>query len=187
MNQMEFNIGGKLKELRKEKGLSILQLSELADVSTGQISQIERGMVVPSVVSIWKLAQALGTNINTFFDDKKNDRVLIRNGDHKTIIMNKGNGVYQLLSPGSGDHLIDFVKITLKGGQTYDKDNNGLSHEGEECGFVLSGTLTVYLNGEDCILHEGDSIYFNSTLPHMYKNNTDEDCVSIWAMTPLFF
>lgn len=184
---MEFDIGGKLKELRKEKGLSILQLSELADVSTGQISQIERSMVVPSVVSIWKLAQALDTNINYFFDDKKKNRVIIRNKDHKTIIMNKGNGLYQLLSPGDSDHLIDFVKITLKGGQSYDAENNGITHEGEECGFVLAGTLTVYLNGEDCILREGDSIYFSSALPHLYRNDSAEDCVSIWAMTPLFF
>lgn len=185
---MDFDIGSKLKELRKERGYSILQLAELADVSTGQISQIERGLVVPSVVSIWKLAQSLDTNINYFFDDvKKKDRVIIRKGDHKTIIMNKGNGIYQLLSPDDENHLIDFVKITLKGGQSYDKDNNGLSHEGEETGYILSGVLTVHLNGQDYVLNPGDSIYFNSALPHVYRNNTEEDCVSIWAMSPRFF
>ncbi|MEA4987962.1 MAG: XRE family transcriptional regulator [Anaerovorax sp.] len=183
---MQFNIGNKVKSLRKQKKMSILQLSEKSNVSTGLISQIERELVVPSVVSIWRIAQALDTNISYFFDDeKKNDRVIIRKDDHKKIIMNKGNAIYQLLSPDNSDHLIDFVKITLNGGQIYEKEY--LTHEGEECGFVLSGTLTVQLNGEDYVLHEGDSIYFNSNLPHKYVNFEEEDCISIWAMTPLFF
>lgn len=183
---MQLNMGNKVKSLRKQKKLSILQLSEQANVSTGLISQIERGLVVPSVVSIWRIAQALDTNISYFFDDeKKKDRVIIRKDDHKKIIMNKGNGIYQLLSPDNDHHLIDFVKITLKGGELYEKES--LTHEGEECGFVLSGTLTVQLNGEDYVLYEGDSIYFNSNLPHKYLNFDKEDCVSIWSMTPLFF
>lgn len=58
--------GSRLRELRKNKNISIAELSKLSDVSTGLISQIEREMVIPSVVSIWRLAQALDTNINYF-------------------------------------------------------------------------------------------------------------------------
>ena len=141
---MELMIGGKLKQLRLDKKLSIAELSRLSDVSTGLISQIERDLVVPSVTSLYKL---LHTN--------RDDRAL------------------------------DMMVITLKAGYTYDK--KPLCHEGEECGYVLKGSLTVYLNGKDYVLHEGDSIYFNSTLPHKYINNGDEDCISIWAMTPKFF
>ena len=141
---MELMIGGKLKQLRLDKKLSIAELSRLSDVSTGLISQIERDLVVPSVTSFYKL---LHTN--------RDDRAL------------------------------DMMVITLKAGYTYDK--KPLCHEGEECGYVLKGSLTVYLNGKDYVLHEGDSIYFNSTLPHKYINNGDEDCISIWAMTPKFF
>ncbi len=183
---MQLNIGNKVKNLRKQKKMSILQLSEQSGVSTGLISQIERELVVPSVVSIWRIAQALDTNISHFFDnEKKNDRVIIRKEDHKKIITNRGNTTYQLLSPDNSDRLLDFVKITLAGGQIYEKEY--LTHEGEECGFVLSGTLTVQLNDEDYVLHEGDSIYFSSNLPHKYVNFGEEDCVSLWAMTPLFF
>ena len=63
----------------KIKNISIAELSKLSDVSTGLISQIEREMVIPSVVSIWRLAQALDTNINYFFDeDDVDDKVIIR-------------------------------------------------------------------------------------------------------------
>ena len=62
-----------------------------------------------------------------------------------------------------------------------------MTHEGEECGFVLQGTLTVLLDGREYRLYEGDSIYFRSTIPHKYLNLGQEDCVSVWAMTPTFF
>ena len=47
--------------------------------------------------------------------------------------------------------------------------------------------MTVLLDGKEYRLHEGDSIYFKSTIPHKYLNNDEEDCVSVWAMTPTFF
>ena len=182
---MQLDIGNKVRTLRKQKGLSILQLSKLAEVSTGMISQIERDMVVPTVVSIWRIANALDTNINYFFDDgEREEQFIIRKGEHREMLMNKGNGIYQLLSPSHKDRLMDVIKITLKGGQEY--DHHCVNHEGEECGYVLSGVLTVQLNGTNWELYPGDSMYFKSTLPHKYMNLGTEDCVSIWAMTPTF-
>ena len=81
--------------------------------------------------------------------------------------------------------MIDFAKITLKGGQAYEKEE--LFHEGEECAYVLKGTLTLQLNGQYYEVREGDSIYFQSSIPHKYINQQKEDCISICAITPLFF
>ena len=64
---MEFSIGTRLKELRKTKGMSITELAERSGVSTGLISQIERDLVAPSVVSLYDIAQALDTDISYFF------------------------------------------------------------------------------------------------------------------------
>lgn len=183
---MELLIGKKLKQLRTEKKLSIAELSRLSDVSTGLISQIERDLVVPSVTSLWRLAQALDTNINYFFQENaQEDQIIIRNGEHRTIVMHDNSSYYKLLHPSKDDRQLDMMVITLKSGHIYDKKPIG--HEGEECGYVLKGTLTVHLNGKDHVLEEGDSIYFDSSLPHKYINNGEEDCISIWAMTPKFF
>lgn len=178
--------GSRLRELRKNKNISIAELSKLSDVSTGLISQIEREMVIPSVVSIWRLAQALDTNINYFFDeDDVDDKVIIRKNDHRTVILHSGSSYYKLLSPASPERLLDMTEITLKSGCAYEQ--NPLTHNGEECGYVLKGELVVLLGGKEYVLEEGDSIYFNSTVPHKYINHGDEDCISIWAMTPAFF
>lgn len=176
----------KTKTARLDKKLSIAELSRLSDVSTGLISQIERDLVVPSVTSLWRLAKALDTNINYFFyEEPHEEQLIIRKGSHRTIVTHHDSSFYKLLHTNRDDRALDMMVITLKAGYTYDK--KPLCHEGEECGYVLKGSLTVYLNGKDYVLHEGDSIYFNSTLPHKYINNGDEDCISIWAMTPKFF
>lgn len=184
---MEFLIGEKLKQLRTERKLSIAKLSSMSDVSTGLISQIERDLVVPSVTSLWRLSKALDVNIGYFFDEEEppENQMIIRKGAHQTIVMHHNSSYYTLLHSNRPDRLLDMTIVTLKSGYTYDKKT--LVHDGQECGYVLEGTLTVFLNGKDYVLNQGDSIYFDSTLPHKYINNGKEDCVSIWAMTPKFF
>ncbi|MCI2056093.1 MAG: cupin domain-containing protein [Oscillibacter sp.] len=183
---MELQIGSQLRRLRKSAGLSIADLSVKSGVSTGLISQIERDMVVPSVVSLYRIAQALDTNLNYFFEDATAQSCsIIRRGDHKSIITCQGSSRYDLLVPEHMEHVLDLVKVTLKGGETYDHDC--VTHAGEECGYVLSGILTVLLEGRQYQLYPGDSMFFYSTQPHKYINNEKEDCVSIWGMTPKFF
>lgn len=183
---MEFAIGSRLKELRKSKGMSITDLAGRSNVSTSLISQIERDLVVPSVVNLYRIAQALDTDINYFFESGcAREARITRRGDHKRMITDQGHGIYELFTNSRQGHILDLVRVTLKGGEAYSHEM--VTHEGEECGFVLQGVLTVLLDGKEHRLYEGDSIYFRSTIPHKYLNNDQEDCVSVWAMTPTFF
>lgn len=182
----KFDIGARLRALRKKQGLSIATLAERSGVSTGLISQIEREMVVPTVVSIYRISQALGTEIGYFFPaPSPRPYDLLHEGQRKLIITGDGTSRYELLNPDLPDRILDMVKVTLKGGQSFDHDC--ISHAGAECGYVLSGVLTVLLNEQAVELFPGDSLSYDSTLPHKYINNGPEDCVSIWAMTPKFF
>lgn len=141
---MEFSIGTRLKELRKTKRLSITELAEKSGVSTGLISQIERNLVVPSVVNLYRIAQALGTDINYFFESSESRTATItRRGEHKKMITDQGHGIYELFTSSRLGHILDLVRVTLKGGESYSHEM--VTHEGEECGFVLKGTLTLLL------------------------------------------
>src|SRR6056297_2067352 len=182
---MDVNIGNRVRVLRKSKNMSIAELSEMSGVSTGLISQIERELVVPSVVNLWKLAQTLDKNIGYFFDEglKEND-IIVRKDERKKLTINKSKGIYELLTPNLNNK-IEFLMITIKSGDESNVDM--LKHEGEECGLILKGTLTVKINDDEYIMNEGDSIYFSSEMPHRYLNKHEGDCVSVWAMTPPSF
>jgi len=183
---MEINIGEKIKELRKEKGLSIAELANRSELSQGLISQIERNMVTPSIVSLWKIAQSLQVSVGYFFDEEPKDitNPVVKKNQRKRITASNNNAIYELLSPDL-NRKIEFLYITIKPGDYSTKDF--VVHEGEECGIVIKGKLMVKMKDREYILEEGDSIYFDSTIPHKYINIGDEVCESIWAMTPPSF
>lgn len=179
------DLGIKIRELRKAQDLSISELAEKTELSTGLISQIERDMVCPSVDSLWKISKALNVSIGYFFTDDKNGKEpIVRKNERNSIKMAISNNVYELLSPDL-NRKIEFLHITLEPG---DASNDKLiSHAGEECGIVISGRLMIKYGNNEYILEEGDSIYLDSTIPHRYVNAGESTCVSIWAMTPPSF
>ena len=183
---MDINIGKKIKELRKKQKMSIAELASKADLSSGLISQIERNLVTPSITSLWKIAQSLQVSIGYFFDEdvKYITNPVVRRNERKRIIVSNNNAIYELLSQDL-NRKIEFLYITIKPGDCSSKDF--VTHEGEECGIVIKGRLMVKMIDREYILEEGDSIYFDSTIPHRYVNIGDEVCESIWAMTPPSF
>lgn len=184
---MNIDIGSKIREIRKSKQLSIAELAEMTGLSTGIISQIERDLVTPSVVTFWKISKALEVSIGYFFDEEEEKQTpspVVRRDERKTIKTSNSKALYELLSQDLS-RKIEFLYITLQPG---DPSSDGLvTHEGEECGLVLKGRLLVKMEHEEYILEEGDSIYYDSTIPHRYVNIGDEVCESVWAMTPPSF
>lgn len=173
----------KIRQIRKAKGLTIKELSDLSGVSSSLISQIERGIVDPTVTNFWKLCKGLDMPINTFFEEEK-PRIVIRANERKTINFRVSDpGVkYHLLSPND-DNVMVFLLIEIEPGVKKD-DKDFITHRGEECGYVLSGELAVFLDDKEYILREGDSIYFKSTIPHRFENRGESISRSIWTMTP---
>ena len=183
---MDIDIGKKVKELRTEAGMSIKDLSAKAEVSTGLISQIERNLVVPSVTVLYRIAMSLGASVGYFFGEGPavhNDPV-VRQSERKRLSIDGTNGSYELLSSDASKKL-EFIYITLKGRESSRMDM--ISHEGEECGYVIKGHLLVKLGQEEYYLGEGDSMTFDSSVPHRYLTIDDVECISVWAMTPPSF
>lgn len=176
-------IGVKIRKLRIDKKMSIEELSKKTGLSTGAISQIERDIVGLSVESLWKIARALDTPISYFFDEPSGGTV-IRKNSRREMKLPESNVTYQLLSP-TGNKLIEFLLIEIEPGVCSNYEL--INHEGEECGYIIKGKLLVKLGDEEYYLEEGDSIYYNSSIPHRFINVGDETCISIWAMTPPSF
>ncbi|WP_217805834.1 cupin domain-containing protein [Sporomusa malonica] len=177
-------LGEKIRNLRKEQKCTIEQLAQMADLSSGLISQMERDIIVPSVWSLWKVAKALNVHINYFFDEYEMDNPVVRKDERKKIILPKSNVTYELLSP----HLnrkMEFLLIKIEPGM--ENFDELICHEGEECGYMLQGIMKIRWGSKEYILHEGDSIYLDSTVPHRFINIGDVTAISIWTMTPPTF
>ncbi|MEL7647836.1 MAG: helix-turn-helix domain-containing protein [Sedimentibacter sp.] len=180
---MNYDFGTKIREVRKAKKLSIAELSEKSGVSNGMISQIERNTVIPSAVVLAKIARALGQSVSYFFGEEglEDSIVLCKKGEHKKIKRSNNRGYIELLTP-KGRRQIELIKVVIYPG--IDRNNDPVSHPGEECGIVIQGTLTVIVNQNKYCLQEGDSIQFDSTIPHCYLNEGETECISIWAEQP---
>lgn len=169
----------------REKRLSLnLNISDVADrsgLSKSLISQVERGKVVPSVVNVVKIADALGCTIAEFFNDEDSVFSIKHPGNRNEVFVDDGRKKYEFLAPIHGRQ-IEYMKITLN--NSSNPDNQLVTHEGEEAGYILEGSMVLNLDGVRHVLKEGDSIYFSSSTPHMYESYDQEECVSIWAMTP---
>ncbi|MDO5713295.1 MAG: cupin domain-containing protein [Tissierellia bacterium] len=176
--------GNKIRVLRKSKNMSIKDLAEKSDLSTGLISQIERDLVSPSVNAMTRIVQALDSTMGEFFDEEftKESPIIIKKDKRKEISVNDMHRVSEVLSP-TDNRLIEMVLMRL--GKHDGKGHLKLSsHEGEECGYIIQGRMTILIEDEVYELEAGDSFYFESTKPHQYVNYDDEECISIWAMTP---
>lgn len=177
-------LGEKVRELRQRKKISIEQLSEMTGLSKGMISQIERDKTGPSVTTLWKICKALNVTMNYFFDDLHEYDPIVRKNERKKIQLKNANRTYELLCPDLTKS-IEMLMIEIEPGQYSTEEL--ISHEGEECGIVIKGSLRVLWGDKQYDLNEGDSIYLDSTTPHRYLNIGDEKSVSIWAMSPPSF
>ncbi len=181
--------GRKLGPLRVAANLTIEELAEKAGVSTGLVSQLERGIGNPSFNTMAKLAYALGVPIGTFFTGTAPADPVVRKANRKKLTYSAlGNDgpapVYELLTPDL-QRKLEVIWVELPPGQS--NEDAPFVHDTEECGILLSGTLEVHLGQQVHVLEAGDSIAFHGLVPHWYRNPGDVPAVSIWIVTPPSF
>jgi len=178
-------IGHEIRNLRKRRGFTILDLAERIGKSTGYVSQVERNVSTPSVADMQKVAAALGVQMAWFFDRGEAGpatelEFIVRHGRRRKL--NFGLGVTDyLLSPSLSGEL-ELLYTTLapgaKGGE------QPLSYRGEQAGLVLAGRFELWIGNQHFLLKEGDSFGFKSSTPHRYRNPGRSETVIIWAFTP---
>lgn len=175
--------GERLRNLRKSRAMTIEALAERSGVSSGLISQVERGRVSPTMDSFWKLCQALDVPLHFFFDPAPGNFMVVRRDERRILSFPSSHISYQLLSPNL-DGKLEMVQVVLDPG---DRSDELIAHEGEECGLMLSGSMSVLIGDQEIHLEEGDSISFKCTTPHRFVNTGSVKAVSVWAITPPSF
>ncbi|WP_432398594.1 helix-turn-helix domain-containing protein [Pseudarthrobacter sp. L19] len=177
-------VGALVLHLRREAGFSIGGLAAAAGLSPGLLSQIERGQGNPSLTTLIKLSQALKVPVGRFFDTSDQGGALVRRDERRRLEVAEDNLIYELLTPHMNGQL-GMLRAQIAAG--WDNKDAPFKHAGEECVTVVQGRLYVCVNGVGYELEEGDSLTYDSSLPHWYRNPTDKDAVLIGAMTPPSF
>jgi transcriptional regulator with XRE-family HTH domain len=170
-------VGARLRAKRDERGLSLRELARRVDVSPSLVSQIETGKIQPSVRTLYAIVSELGLSLDEIFGLGGRDTV--RAGDGPTIEFESGVR-WERLAAWS-DAGVEFVLATYDVGGASSSDGKRVRHSGREFGLVLSGVLGVTVGFDEHVLGPGDSISFESTIPHRLHNDGDEVVRAVWV------
>lgn len=177
-------IGMKLKELRILKGLTQEELADRAELSKGFISQLERDLTSPSIATLVDILQCLGSNLKDFFNDQSDEQIIFKNSDYFEKYDSELKNRVEWIIPNAQKNIMEPIRLTLEpGGETY-PDN---PHEGEEFGYVLHGSITIYLGNKSYKAKKGESFYFVPNKKHYIKASSKSNAVLIWVSSPPSF
>ena len=178
------DIGTKINQLRKKNGLTQEELADRCELSKGFISQVERGLTSPSIATLIDILEILGTNLPDFFSDTKEEKVTYSKDDMFETEDSELKYSLKWLIPNAQKNAMEPIMITIEAGGQYIEEE---PHEGEEFGYVLSGSITLHLGKKKYKVKKGESFYYKAKVTHYISNNSKVPAKVIWISTPPSF
>jgi len=176
---IQVNVGERVREVRENRGLSIKDISQRTGIPAAILDEIEEGSVAPPLGTVIKLAKALEMKMGYFISGKEERPFTIVRADDRKVISRydskKGKHYgyeFESLAPHKKDRHMEPFLVTL---EPVDTDEERSTHDGQEFIYVLKGSMEVRLGKEAHVLKPGDSIYYDSTVPHLVKCPGDKE------------
>lgn len=178
------DVGGRLKALRVKAGLSQRDLAARAGVTNGMISMIEHNKHSPSVATLNRITDALGLSFAEFFSLELAEAPQVFYGRDELVRLTEGKLKFFVVAGERRDKAVQILhEVYEPGGDT---GAEMLTHKGEEGGIVLEGEIELTVGDQRRVLGPGDAYYFESTVPHRFRNTGKRKAVIISACTPPF-
>ncbi len=178
-------IGDRIRRLRLQRGLTQEELADRSELSKGFISLLERDLTSPSIATLIDILQSLGSDLKTFFSDPVDEKLVF--GEKDIFVKEDAEGMkgfIKWLVPSAQKNSMEPILVELgPGGETYEDD----PHEGEEFGYVLSGSVRIVIGERTLRARKDESFYFKPTAPHKLVNAGKAPCRVIWVSTPPSF
>jgi transcriptional regulator with XRE-family HTH domain len=169
-------LGERIRALRRERGLTLEDLSGRSGVSRAMISKLERGEKNPTLVVAAKVAEGLGVSLSQLVGVEERREVVVVPKERRMVVRDPETGFErQLLSPSFGWRGIEFIRNVVPEGSCsgeFPPHRRGV----EEYVVVERGWLKAILGGEDYLLEEGDALYFEADVPHRFDNAGEGEC-----------
>ena len=176
-------ISYRIKEIRKEKRITIQELADRAGVSKGLISQIENNRTIPSLPVLMNIVQSLDLDLTSFFKDLTGDNqqekvFVIRSSEYSPLQKEaaKGFSYQRILARNIQSGPVDFVLLELKKGA---RRNKMVVTDAFEYKYLIKGRIDYLIEDKNYILEEGDSIFFDGRLGHNLSNIGDSNALML--------
>ncbi|MFE5758137.1 helix-turn-helix domain-containing protein [Streptomyces massasporeus] len=206
-------VGARIRQARLERGTSLRALAREVGVSASLVSQIETGKSQPSVSTLYAITTALGISVESLFDARETARETVPETASKAVretavphalaafAADPGRRIGPLVGSGGRETLeldsgvvwerlgrvpgaeADFLLVTYRPGGSSSGSGGLMRHAGTEYGYLTSGELVLTLGFEEYTLRAGDSVCFESTTPHRYRNDGEVPAVGVWFVS----
>jgi quercetin dioxygenase-like cupin family protein/DNA-binding XRE family transcriptional regulator len=167
------HVGGRVRSVRESRNLSLSDIFQRTGIPESILEEIENETMAPPLGTVIKLAKALEMKMGYFISgEDTRPYTIVRHDDRKVVSRyDQGKGEaygyeYESLAPHKKDRHMEPFLVTLEPADTEEERS---AHDGQEFIFVLEGTMEVRLGKEVHLLNPGDSIYYDSTVPHLVK------------------
>lgn len=176
------SIGERLRSLRQARGLGVRELARRVGVTPSLLSQMERGAVNPSVMTLFQLAGALDTSTDYFFGEGEapggQPGPLVHCNERARIVLS-GGITWERLTP-TDEHDFEFMQCTYPPGTSSAQEMQ--RHPGRDYGVLVEGQLDIDVGFTTYHLESGDSIAFDASLPHRLSNPGTVPARTIWVV-----
>ncbi|MEU0106802.1 XRE family transcriptional regulator [Streptomyces sp. NPDC006251] len=197
-------VGARIRQARLERGTSLRALAREVGVSASLVSQIETGKSQPSVSTLYAITTALGISVESLFDAREGARAAARGTvPHAlaALAADRGRRIGPLAAAGGRETLeldsgvvwerlgrvpgadVDFLLVTYRPGGASSGSGALMRHAGTEYGYLTSGELILTLGFDEYTVRPGDSVCFESTTPHRYRNDGEVPAVGVWFVS----
>lgn len=161
-------ISENLQTVRKERGLSLDKNAKITGVSKAMLAQIERGDSVPTVTTLWKIANGLKISFSSLISQRTSPIKVIKKHDMNLITENEKHYRVHTVVPFDPNKQFEMFSVELDPA----KEQKSSPHQSgvEEYVFVKEGQLEMDINGATKFIEEGDALIFSGNQPHIYRN-----------------
>jgi transcriptional regulator with XRE-family HTH domain len=183
-----YDIGSKLRQLRLKKKIALVDLGRHTGLSASMISQLENGKLVPTLPTLARIAMVFDVGLDFFFSDKRRRRLFsVVRADERMRFPERSDSptpgyYFECLAFSAQDkslqaYLAEFPAISAE-------EVSEHLHEGAEFLHVLEGSVAIRYQDDEYVMNSGDSVYFDSSVPHSYRGLGDSVAKAVVITTP---
>ena len=176
------DIGKKLKELRLQNDLTLVDLASRCELTKGFLSQVEHNLTTPSIATLEDIVEALGTNLSEFFREEEEAQIVFSTQDF--FVDEKDGYTIEWVIPNAQKNQMEPILLTLHAHETSPELS---SHNGEEFGYVLKGSVTLVRGTKKYKLKAQETFYLDGSKGHYLYNHGSSDAKILWITTPPMF